>query len=205
MIIDFVTTAVPRDTIKETMESVLRSLDKCGYKIRWIVHLDDVPLLRENFEQTKEQIMLIGKEFDEVLYLESDGHIGHKASFFKVIEPVQNDMIFWEDDRVCSENFSIDQLYEKKSDYVSFFRKRLQVGNFGPSFWSRRLVNYVRLRKKMVERSNRNVEVLVKKICSGYPFSREKIKLLNGSGEIGRQWMADNGIDTDRYYKFRDV
>jgi hypothetical protein len=190
--VDVVTTVVPRRCVETAMQSMFNSfLDRDKWRLRWIVHVDWVDAMSEGWEDTLSQVERIGpKLFDDVVFLKSETNVGMAAALKACYEKVENDAICWEDDKVVSRQFHIQQLFDSGHDFITFQRRTCRAGSTSPAFWKKEVILDV-LSHWDDSFDNKDVEYSLVSICKKQPWKRGHINL--GLSDIGIDAQASLG------------
>ena len=192
--IDVLTTVVPRACIPEGVGAFSKGCKRDGVKLRWIVHMDKLPELEIGYEETKAQIEAMKDEFDDFVYLESDG-IGQGRSLFKLFHESSNDVMLWEDDKALRKPFSVKAVLDKNNDYVTFQRRRVGPGGTSNSYWKRKLVDHV-LARESDYKDKDCIEMFLMGVCKHQKFT---VGCIPAMGEdIGVRALAERGIERRR-------
>jgi len=144
--LDVVTTIVPRATVGEAMRNFLSKFDKQGCKLRWVAHLDYVPAMESQIEETLSQIKEVTPLFDDAVFHQRTENVGHGLSLKWCFEQTKHDAIIWEDDKVAGKGFKFADLRciaeAQKADHISFLDRGVRAGSTSPSWWSTKLIKF---------------------------------------------------------------
>jgi hypothetical protein len=192
--VDVLTTVVPRACVTEGVGSFSKGCERAGVKLRWIVHMDKIPELMPKYEETKAQIEAMKDEFDDFVYMESDG-IGQGRALYKLFTASEHNVMLWEDDKSLSKPFSMKDVLDKKVDYLTFQRRRVGPGGTSNSYWARKVVECVLAREQDYKEED-CIEMFLKGACKHKKFSLGCIPAI--AEDVGVKALADMGLERRR-------
>lgn len=146
--LDLITLAIPRPCAPEMIK---RLVDRCKdfreYKWRWTVNVDRVEGLEKvyDYDTVCTSIEQAAKEYDlELTLYRNDRNIGHAAAYRKVMEHVQGDFLYLEDDKFARKDFTIAALRSIKVDQLDIEFPHNKIGHTGGHFGSARYGAYIK-------------------------------------------------------------
>lgn len=195
MKLDVVTVAVPRNTIRNAIESLMSNLDRTGVELRWIVHLDWIEQLADTREDCLQVIEELKVHFDDAVVMASPKNIGQPESFLRCMREVDSDFIYWEDDKVCTAEFSAQVLLNGAGDHRSLQGYAGRPGHTSASFWRHRVAREI-CRSWPAEGLSGNLEDWTKALCRRHQFRAGRN--LQCAIDIGVESLSERGIVRQR-------
>lgn len=143
--LDVGTTAIPRLTLERCLGSFLDFIDPCGYKLRWIFHLDQYPEpgLERYWQDTLNQALRLAPRFDSAVIMASTTNQSWGVSVRRIMREVEHDLLWIEDDYVWLRPWRVDDMLAYARDGYNFQRKKVKFGATSPTFWRKHTVDYL--------------------------------------------------------------
>ena len=184
---DVATLVIPRLNVVQMVESLFKHVDRTGFKLRWVVHIDPVEAMRCDLDHCESEVRRMALLFDDSDIVVSPGAIGHPLSFFSVMERTRHPCIYVEDDKVFFEELNLKSLLETKGDYTVLECGGVQRPSTLAGFWSRRMIDLV-LKHKGGWRGNveKWCKILFNRIGRGLGLKKT----------MGKHVTFDNGLGT---------
>jgi hypothetical protein len=145
---DLVTLAIPRPCAPEMLRLlILHCQDYANYEWRWIVNVDRVEGLEKvyDYETVCQSIVKAAEDAKIPLILHrNETNIGHAASYRKVMEHVEGDFLYLEDDKFTQKNFTIKQLKDYNIDQLDIEFPHNKIGHTGGHYGSAKYAAHVK-------------------------------------------------------------
>lgn len=118
-------------------------MNACGYRVRWIFHLDQYPGLEDYFEENILQAEAVSTLFDACVLMKAEQPRGYSGSLWEVWSRTENHVLHIEDDWMWKKPFNLQQVLDAAIDGYSFMHRRARAGSTGPSLWKRHVIQTV--------------------------------------------------------------
>ena len=189
--VDLVTLAAPRPTITRSISSLLELMDRGPLNIRWIVHLDWIDCLADDFDDCLSRILALVPHFERSVLMTAHPNVGHAGAFLRCLQHVRHDFLYWEDDKVCERPFSLEDLVQASGDHISLQGRVGRPGHTSASFWRRRVA--ARVVEMWPENTGTGrLERWLKRLCRRSSFRGGRA--LKCARDVGLEHLAERGV-----------
>ncbi len=193
--VDVVTLAAPRPTISRSIHSLLSTMDRGAIRLRWIVHLDWIDCLADDFDDCVHRILSLAQHFDSMIFMATHPNLGQPESFIRCIRHVANDFLYWEDDKVCVQPFSLEELVHSVGDHLSLQGRCGRPGHTSASFWRKRIAKRIVKRWPPPDPKTR-LETWLKRLCRKSRFKAGTSRYC--AVDVGLEHLSERGIVRQR-------